>query len=359
MKLIIAGGGTGGHLFPGVAIAEEFLKRSGKNRILFVGTEKGLEKRVLPELGFELRTIEVVGIKGKGLRALMGLLKLPASLVQSRTILNEFTPDMVIGVGGYASGPVVLASYLRGLPTAIAEQNAIPGWTNRLLAKIADRIFLSFPDNSGWAPRDKTVLTGNPIRSVLMKDGEIAKKPGLFTVLIFGGSQGAHRINEAVIDSIGYLNGIKDKLNIIHQTGNDDVEKVRQTYSELGIQADVRPFINEMEDAYSVADLLICRAGATSIAEITACGKAAILIPYPHAIGDHQTRNAEVLTNEGAAKMMPQSELNGEALADLILEFYSNPAKLREMEKASLGLGHSRAAQHIIDECLRLVVSKK
>jgi len=358
VKLVIAGGGTGGHLFPGVAVAEEFLWRDTANEVLFIGTERGLEKKILPGLGYNLRTINVEGLKGKGLRSLIGILKLPWSLVQSFGILGDFAPDMVLGVGGYASGPVVLAALMQGIPAAIAEQNAIPGETNKLLAKIVSRVFLSFPDNKHWSPAEKTVVTGNPIRAGLLEKGLGAEHHERFTILVFGGSQGAHMINEAVIEAVDYLGEALGGIRIIHQTGADDMEKVRKAYegkAAQGLIADVLPFINDMGAAYKESDLLICRAGATSIAEITACGKAAVYIPFPFAVADHQTRNAEALAAAGAAVMVPQKELDGRKLADIIIDFVKNPAKIRAMEKAAVQLGHPYAARQVVDECVNIM----
>ncbi|MEN6464125.1 MAG: undecaprenyldiphospho-muramoylpentapeptide beta-N-acetylglucosaminyltransferase [Syntrophaceae bacterium] len=358
MKLVIAGGGTGGHLFPGVAVAEEFLWRDAANEVLFIGTERGLEKRILPGLGYNLRTITVEGLKGKGLRSLVGILKLPWSLVQSMGILGDFSPDMVLGVGGYASGPVVLAALLQGIPAAIAEQNAIPGETNKLLAKMVSRVFLSFPENRGWAPPENTIVTGNPIRAGLLEKARGSEDHERFTVLVFGGSQGAHMINEAVIEALDHLGDIQGRIRITHQTGGEDLERVKKVYADKagqGLMAEALPFINDMGAAYKISDLLICRAGATSIAEITACGKAAVYIPFPFAVADHQTRNAEALAAAGAAVMVPQKELDGRKLAGIIKDFFNNPEKVRAMERASAQLGHPYAARHVVDECINIM----
>jgi UDP-N-acetylglucosamine--N-acetylmuramyl-(pentapeptide) pyrophosphoryl-undecaprenol N-acetylglucosamine transferase len=358
VKLAIAGGGTGGHLFPGVAVAEEFLWRDPSNEVLFIGTERGLEKRILPGLGYRLRTIDVEGLKGRGLRSLIGIVKLPWSLVQSMRILGEFSPDMVLGVGGYASGPVVAAALMQGIPAAIAEQNAIPGETNRLLAKVVSRVFLSFPENRGWAPADRTIVTGNPIRAGLLERATGPEKHDRFTVLVFGGSQGAHMINEAVVEALDHLGDILGRIRIIHQTGNDDLERVKKAYEDKtgqGLAAEALPFINDMGAAYKLADLLVCRAGATSIAEITACGKAAVYIPFPFAVADHQTKNAEALAAAGAAVMLPQKEMDGRRLAAIITDFFNSPEKIRAMERASAQLGHPYAARQVVDECINMM----
>lgn len=356
MRIAIAGGGTGGHLFPGVAIAEEFRRRDRDARVLFIGTNRGLEARVLPGIGFDLATLDVEGIKGRGFaRSAAALAKIPRSLLQSRRIIGRFAPDIVIGVGGYASGPAVLAARFMGLPTAIAEQNAIPGETNRVLGKFADRIFVSFPETARWFRADRVRVTGNPIRAAIAGGTRRSRKPGEpFTVLVFGGSQGAHRINLAVLEALPHLADMKERLRIIHQTGEDDLETVKKGYGEHSMDAEALPFITDMASAYGNADLLVCRAGATSIAEITASGKAALLIPFPHAVNDHQTKNAELLVNRGAAEMIPERDLSGERLSGVIRRLAGNPAAVGDMERRAAGLGNVRAAADIVDECLDL-----
>ena len=356
MKVIIAGGGTGGHLFPGIAIAEEFLKRDQKNKILFIGTEKGLEKRILGDIGFQLKTLDVEGIKGKGLmKAISASLKIPGSLVQSYRLISEFCPDIVIGVGGYSSGPALMAAHLMGIKTAIAEQNALPGITNRILGKFVDRIFLTFSETKEWFPGKKITVPGNPVRAAFFTGAkELKKSAGKFTLLIFGGSQGAHSINMAVLDALPYLERIKAKLKIIHQTGGADLKIVSETYHAKGFDAEALPFITDMARAYRASDFLICRAGATSIAEVTACGKAAILIPFPYAANDHQTKNAEALVKAGAAVLIREADLDGKKLAEVINHFYLNPEMIREMEAKSANLGNERAASDIVDICMEM-----
>jgi UDP-N-acetylglucosamine--N-acetylmuramyl-(pentapeptide) pyrophosphoryl-undecaprenol N-acetylglucosamine transferase len=357
MKVIIAGGGTGGHLFPGIAIAEEFLRRDQTNSILFIGTKRGLEQRVLGNMGFNLHTLDVEGIKGRGLaKALGALLKIPRSLVESYRLILAFCPDIVIGVGGYASGPAVITAHLMGIKTTIAEQNALPGITNRILGRFVDRIFLTFPETKKWFPEKKTIASGNPVRVAFLTGiREVEKRAGKFTILIFGGSQGARSINMAVLDSLPYLENIRDKLKIIHQTGSADIDSLAAHYRSRGMDADVLPFIMDMASAFRYADLIICRAGATSIAEITASGKAAILIPLPHAANDHQTKNAEALIKAGAAVMMREKDMSGKTLAGTIEKFYHHPELIREMEARSASLGNVRAAADIVDTCMELL----
>ncbi len=361
MNVIIAGGGTGGHLFPGIAIAEEFLKRDRAHNILFIGTERGLEKRILGDLGLPLHTLAVEGIKGKGIyKSLSALLKIPGSLIESYKMIRECGPDIVIGVGGYASGPTVMAAHFMGIKTAIAEQNALPGVTNRILGNFVDGIFLTFPETKKCFPEKKTIVTGNPIRSGFFTETHIPKNAGgTFTLLIFGGSQGAHSINMAILNALPYLSEIKAALKIIHQTGDKDLKTVSEFYRSCGIDADVLPFIMDIAKTYRSSNLLICRAGATSIAEITASGKAAILIPFPYAVNDHQTKNAEALLHAGACVMIHEKDLSGKKLAETIKDLYHNPERIKEIETRSANLGNPKAAAHIVDACMKIIASKK
>ena len=359
VRVIIAGGGTGGHVFPAVAIAGEFLERPDVRDVLFIGTEKGLEARILPEMGFTLRTINVEGIKGKGAAKMMvSLLKIPWSIAQAVSIIRNFRPDIVLGVGGYASGPAVIAAHFMGIKTAIAEQNALPGFTNKILGRFADKIFLSFPDREGRFADTRTVITGNPVRKGFVSGIKKPRRTGdRFSILIFGGSQGARSINRAVVKSIEYLEDIKDRLVITHQTGAKGVKEVSAAYHDYGVDAGVHSFITDMSSAYGSADLLICRAGATSIAEITACGKASVLIPYPFAAGGHQELNARVLADAGAAEMILENKLDGKTLAGIIRRLFNNPETIGRMEKKSEKLGNIKAAEYIVDECMTILVS--
>jgi len=361
MNVIIAGGGTGGHLFPGIAIAEEFLKRDRAHNILFIGTERGLEKKILGNVGLPLQTLNVEGVKGKGIfKALGALLKIPQCMIESYRLIREFGPDIVIGVGGYSSGPTVLTACFMGIKTAIAEQNALPGVTNRILGKFVDIIFLTFAETRKCFPEKKTIVSGNPIRAGFFTDIHSQKKAGdKFTLLIFGGSQGAHSINMAVLDALPHLHAIKPVLKIIHQTGDKDLQTVSECYRSYGVDADVLPFIMDIAKIYRSSNLLICRAGATSIAEITASGKAAILIPFPYAVSDHQTKNAEALFHAGACVMMRETDLSGKKLAETIEYLYCHPEKIKEIEAKSTNLGNPEAAAHIVDVCMEIIALKK
>lgn len=354
--MLIAGGGTGGHLFPGIAVAEEFLRRDRDHRVLFVGTERGLEKRVLPTMGYELATLDVEGVKGRGLaRSLGALLKIPRSLVQSAAILRRFRPDVVLGVGGYASGPAVLAAALKGIPTAVAEQNAVPGATNQILGRFVDRVFVTFRESAGEFPARKVTVCGNPVRSAFLRKGPAPeRKDDRFGLLVFGGSQGARAINRAVEEALPLLGDLRARLRIVHQTGAADVERTAAAYRDQGFDAEVVPFILDMAGAYDQADLLVCRAGATSLAEITVSGKASLLIPFPFAVADHQTWNARVLAEAGAADMVAEKDLTGALLAERIRRFVADPGRLRAMEEKSRSLGNPRAAADIVDTMLSL-----
>jgi UDP-N-acetylglucosamine--N-acetylmuramyl-(pentapeptide) pyrophosphoryl-undecaprenol N-acetylglucosamine transferase len=350
INMIVAGGGTGGHLFPGVAVAEELLRQKPDSRVLFIGTNRGIEKRVLGGMGFALKTIDVEGIKGRGiLKIAASLLKIPGSIRRSFQIIREFKPDVVAGVGGYASGPAVLAAKLMGIRTVIAEQNAVPGLTNRILGRFVDRIFVTFAASGSLFPVGKTVVTGNPVRSAFLSGTKSERGQGHpFTVLVFGGSQGAAAINRAALAALAILAPLKDDLLFIHQTGERDRQAVDAAYREQGFQAEVHAFIGDMAETYGRADLLVCRAGATSIAEITAMGKATVFIPLPTAAGDHQTKNALLLADAGAAAVIPEKELDGSTLAAQIERLYRSPEEIRKMERAAASLGRRDAAAAIV-----------
>jgi len=360
MRVVIAGGGTGGHLFPGIAIAEEFLRRDKKAEVLFIGTQRGIESKLLGPAGYKLRTIDVEGIKGRGIKALIkGFYQIPQSMWQSGRILKQFQPRIVIGVGGYASGPAVLAAHFMGLPTAIAEQNAAPGITNRILGKFVDKIFVTYAATANSFPAAKVLASGNPVRRAFAGVRSLQKAAKDFQqLLIFGGSQGAQAINKSIVEMLPQLPKIKNNIRILHQTGARDVEPVREAYARSGIKAEVTAFIVDMAEAYRQADLIICRAGATSLAEITTAGKAAILIPFPFATNDHQTKNAEAMAEKGAATMIEEKDLSGDKLFAVVEKLLKDPQKLQSMEENSAKLGNINAAATIVDACLDLAAKK-
>ena len=353
MRLIMAGGGTGGHLFPGLAVAREFQRRDQMIKIMFVGTKQGIEHRIVPREGFQLETIPIKGLKGRGLRGVAeALYGLPLSVWRSLGILRRFRPDCVIGLGGYSSGPVLLAGKLQRIRCAIMEQNLRPGFTNRILGKLVDCIFTAYDESSAFFPRGKVVVTGNPVRwQGLPKVARDEK----FTLLVFGGSAGAHRINLGVVEALKKLRDLAPDLRVIHQTGEADLATIRYAYRLLPIEAEVLPFIERMDEAYARADLVLCRAGAGTLAELTAFGKAAILVPYPYAAYDHQRWNAQALRERGAAEMILDRELDGEKLAASIRTLYQDRQRLEIMGHAARGLGKPQAARQIVDECLALI----
>lgn len=358
MKVLIAGGGTGGHLYPGVALAEEVTTRKKGNEVLFVGTRRGIEARVIPELGYPIEYVEVVGIKGKGLWGLIkGLSRLPSAWLQSIRILKSFQPDIAIGVGGYASGPLILAARYRGVPTAILEQNTVPGLTNRLLGRVVRTIFVMFERSREFFPEGRVQPLGNPIRRSLLDNFLRSRmdENGRFNLLVFGGSQGAHMINQRMIEAAKRMVDRRSELQIVHQTGRADAPELRRQYEELGFEAEVLPFIEDMSEAYRRADLVICRAGATTLAELMVAKKACILIPFPHATDDHQQLNAESMEEAGAAVLIPEAKLTPMGLADEILRLKDDAAARREMEDAAGAIGRPEAAREIIDACAALI----
>ncbi len=358
MKVLIAGGGTGGHLFPGIALAEEVVTRHHKNEVVFVGTERGLEAKVVPQAGFPLEFIQATGLKGKGpWQLLKGLLALPLAFFASVRILLKHKPDVVVGVGGYASGPVVMAAWMLGIPTAVQEQNALPGLTNKILGKVVKVVFTAFEEARSFFPEGKVQLVGNPIRRKLMDNylrSHVAHER--FSLLVFGGSLGAKGINQRVVEALGHLEDLKDQLSFVHQTGKNDLEMVRKGYADKGFQAEVVEFIDDMSDAYARADLVVCRAGATTLAELTVCKKASILIPFPYATDNHQEVNARALVESGAAVMFRESELTGQKLAEQIRLLKTEPTRLKQMEKKAALQGRPEAAKELADVCVDLMV---
>jgi len=359
MRLLIAGGGTGGHLFPGVAIAEELRAREPEAAIRFVGTAKGIEARVLPDLGWDLVLIEVSGLKTVGaLGAVRGLFRLPRALWQSRRVLKEFHPDVVVGVGGYASGPVVLMARLRGIRTGILEQNSIAGFTNKLLGKVVNGVFLHFAETRKFFKAKKILMTGNPIRrdirlALESRTGTTARAGGAFRLFAFGGSQGAQALNEIVADAVAILARRGVAIDIVHQTGPANLDKTQERYVRAGMKADVRAFIKDMAAEYRRADLVVARAGATTVAELGVVGRPAILVPYPFAADNHQEVNAREMAEAGAALMFKQSELSAEKLADVVADLAARPETLARMGSAMKALGKPRAAADILDWCAK------
>lgn len=349
MKVLIAAGGTGGHIFPGIAVAKEVMARDAASEVLFVGTARGLEKKIVLENGFQLSLINSAGLKNVGIvRKVKGLSVLPKSFLEARRIIRQFRPHVVVGAGGYVSGPVLLMAAIMGVPTLVMDSNALPGFTNRQLARFVEKAALTFDEALPYFGK-KGVVTGNPVRHEFFDMP--AKEPvDKFHILIFGGSQGARAINNAMADALGDLAQVEGKLSITHQTGESDFERIKAAYGDSKFTvADVRPFISDIFVEFGSADLIVCRAGATTCAEVAAAGRAAIMIPLPTAADDHQRKNAEALQNAGAAKMILQSDLSGEALANEIKALIESPATISEMAKAAKSMGRPDAAAATVD----------
>lgn len=352
MRVILAGGGTGGHLFPGLAVAREFQRRDAMTPILFIGTAQGIEARALPREGFKLALLPVKGLKGRGARGLLdALYGVPASLWHCLKIIREFRPDIVIGLGGYASGPMLLAAALRRIPRTVMEQNLRPGLTNKLLARFVDRVFTSYADSVNFFAGARVLETGNPVR---WRSLPAVRQGEKFTLFVFGGSAGARRINFTVVDALKRMTDLTPSLKVIHQTGHADYAAIKEAYAAFPCEAEVMPFIDQMDEAYARADLIVCRAGATTIAELTAFGKAAILVPYPYAIYDHQRGNAQALAARGAAEMILDQELSAEKLAARLRFYLAAPERLVTMAHAARAMGRPEAAERIVNECYTL-----
>jgi UDP-N-acetylglucosamine--N-acetylmuramyl-(pentapeptide) pyrophosphoryl-undecaprenol N-acetylglucosamine transferase len=360
LRLVIAGGGTGGHLFPGIAVAQEFADRDKHNRVLFINAGRSLEKRVLSELGWPSQTIAIEGIKGRGRwHQLAAAAKIPKAIWQSRRMLKQFAADAVLGVGGYSAGPVVFAARRSGIATALHEQNQLPGVTNRILGRMVDRIYLSFAESSDCFAGAAVKITGNPVRDEIIALAEKSKRRSEasdphFHILVIGGSQGAHAINMAMVEALPLLTQGRS-VRITHQTGDRDFDRVKRAYDQVQMSAVVQPFFTDMAAQYRRADLIVCRAGATTVAEITVIGKAALFIPFPYAADDHQTRNAQALVGAGAAEMIAESELSSETLANVVNKLANDRRQLTKMEENARALGRPDAAQEIVDDIYELI----
>ncbi len=356
LNILIAGGGTGGHLFPGISIAQAFLEANQESNILFAGTDRPFEISALKKAGFNHKNIKIAGLKGMGLRKkIKTALMLPVAICQSAIILWHFKADLVVGVGGYSSGPVAIAAWMMRKKVVLHEQNIIPGITNKVLSRFANRIYVSFTQTANHFSITEIKTTGNPVRNKILqvKPGK-EREQDTFTVFISGGSQGAHSVNTAVIDALKHIKEI-NRFHFIHQTGVNDTELVKKAYSDNKAVCVVQPFFDDMETQYEKADLIICRAGATTIAEITAMGHSAVLIPFPYAADNHQVKNAEILADKNAAKMITEDVLDGKIIADIILFYAENPDKLNEMAENSKRYGKPDAAYTIVNDCYELL----
>ncbi len=359
MKMLIAGGGTGGHLFPGIAVAEEVTTRHHRNDVMFVGTERGLEARVVPAAGFKLEKITARGLKGMGfVRLLKGLLALPVAFFESLRILRKYKPDVVVGVGGYASGPVVLAAWMMGIPTAVQEQNALPGFTNKVLSKLVKVVFIAFDEARALLPGRQGAADRQPDppeadgQLPALAGGERSLRPPDLRRL--ARREGGQREDDRGARFTSATCATRSRSPT--RPGRTTSRRCARAYAEKGFKADVVEFIDDMSAAYAKAELVICRAGATTLAELTVCKKAAILIPFPHAADNHQEVNAKAMVDTGAALMFRESELTGEKLADRDPRARLHPEKLRKMEKMAGLLGRPEAAKELADVCVELMV---
>ncbi|MBX3328952.1 MAG: undecaprenyldiphospho-muramoylpentapeptide beta-N-acetylglucosaminyltransferase [Nitrospira sp.] len=358
MTVVIAAGGTGGHLYPAVALAREFLRRDPSTNILFVGTARGIESRVLAHEGFELALITAKPVMGKGLLDVVrGVLSVPLGIRQSLKILKRRQADLVIGVGGYTSPTMLVAAALKGIARVILEPNAHPGLANKVVAPFAQRVFLAFESAGTFFDRRKVRVVGTPIRQefLVRPTDSVSTKQHRRHMLIFGGSQGARAINSAVLEGLPQLSQRLPGLTITHQTGEGDFKRVSDVYRTLGIQAKVVPFLYDMPTVLRTADLVVARAGAMTIAELTACGKAAILIPLPTAIYDHQMKNARAMEAAGGAVVLPQADLTGVKLGEMIESALSDPERLEKMQRKSLEMRRIDAGEVIVGECYALM----
>ena len=360
MRVIIAAGGTGGHLYPAIALAHEFLRLEPDATVRFVGTSRGIEIKVLPHEGFDMDLITALPVMGVGLRrSLSAFLSLPTGVRESITLLKRHRADLVIGVGGYTTPPVLLAAFLLRIPRVIVEPNAYPGKANTMLGPLAHRIFLGFEAASRYFDSSKVRVVGVPVRRAFLESrGTETSTKGDKSILVFGGSRGAHAINEAMIEALAVLMGdevLRSTLSITHQTGEADYERVAGVYKTAGVNGAVVPFLFDMPAAFRAADLVVSRSGAMTVAELTVSGKPAILIPFPYAIYQHQAHNADVLAQAGAALVMGERELTGPALAKAIAGLLSDPPRLRAMGERSRTLARTDAVEAIVRECVLVI----
>lgn len=348
-RVILTTGGTGGHIFPALAVAEELRRRNPRIKLLFLGGS-GPEGELARKHGIEFQELPAKGIMGRGLSGLLsGIGWLATGLPKARAAVKRFGPDTVIGFGGYAGFCPVLAAALAGIPTAVHEQNSVPGVTNKVLGKFVTRAFLSFPDVLGVFPAGKTTLTGNPVRRDIADVAERRKMrtPGRH-VLIVGGSQGAHPLNEAVLDALPML--METGVTLVHQTGKTDFQRVRSFYESLEADPDqTHAFIEDMASQYARADLIVCRAGASTVFEVAAAGVPAIFVPFPQATNDHQTMNAKAIADTGAALLLPQKGMSGASLGGLVLEMLGDAGRLSAMETAARSFSKRDAAADIAE----------
>lgn len=352
MRAVLAGGGTGGHVIPALAIANELRDRY-QSEIVFIGTARGIETRLVPQAGYRLELVRVGALKNVSLvTRLKTLFDLPRAILYCRSFYRDFKPDVVIGVGGYASGPAMMAAGLIGIPSVIFEPNYVPGFANKMAAKTAKAACVQFQDTCRFFRNCE--VTGVPVRKAFfeIQPRSANAAPSL---LVFGGSQGARAINQAIVSALPWLKGSMPNLQIVHQTGQKELDSVVPGYSGAGVAADVKPFIDDMPRAFASADLIVCRSGASTVAEIAAAAKPAIFIPFPRAADDHQTKNAEAIANAGGAVLMKETELTPEKLAGTINELFSDRARLAEMATKAKAMSHTNAAGRVAEIAVGLI----
>ena len=354
VRVLFAGGGTGGHLFPGIAVAHEVLRRQPTAQVLFAGAGRDLEVRVLAHEGFALERVRAVGLVGRSLWAVTkGLCALPAAFLDARGVLRQHRPDLVVGLGGYSSGPVVLLAAATGVPTLLLEQNAVPGVTNRLLSNVARAAAVSFEETLSYFGA-RGFHSGNPVRSGFFEARPPTSLPAEPRILVLGGSQGAHALNVAMVEVAPVLATLPRPMHITHQSGPADVELVRDGYRSAGVVARVEPFLDRMDAEMSDVDLVVCRAGATTLAELAASGRPAILVPFPFAANDHQRRNAAAVAKVGAAEVIDPGELTPALLAERVQALIADDARRTAMGAASRRRAKPDAAGLIVDRMERL-----
>ena len=351
MRAILAGGGTGGHVIPAIAIAQQ-LRDSYGAEVIFIGTERGIETRLVPKAGFALRLIDVGQLSRVSLATrFKTLTALPRAVVAAWGIMTNFRPDVVVGVGGYASGPAMLAAALRGTASLIFEPNVVPGFANRMVAPMAKAAAVHFEQTCRWFQNCE--ITGVPVRREFF---DIPRRsPGSApTLLLFGGSQGSHALNQVLVESLAALVERVPGIHVIHQTGEREYPQMQAEYLKLAIRADVSPFITDMASRFACADLLVCRSGASTVAEVAAAGKPAIFIPLPTAAADHQRSNAEALARQNAALLIPESELRPDRFVETVSRLITDRPRLDAIGNAARRLAHADAAAHIAGMAARL-----
>ena len=355
MNVVIAAGGTGGHVYPALALAEEFCRQAPNTSVTFVGTGRAIERTMLSETKWKVEALRVQGVVGRGVRSsLTALLLLPGAIRQSIAFLRASRADLVIGTGGYTSPPVVLAAFWLGVTRALVEPNAVPGLANRALGPLVHRIFVSFELAVRYFRRNKVMVAGTPLRKAFLASPPSIGSGQIKTVLVCGGSQGAKALNSVVVEAVQSSSLIRG-VHLIHQTGERDFERVVEAYRDQGVKVDVTAFVQDVAQALRQADLVIARCGAATLAEIAACGKPSILIPFPHATHDHQEVNARIVEQAGAGVVLLQPGLTGARLAQELEALLHHPDRVRSMAERSLRLRRTDAAETMVNECRRLV----